>query len=228
MKRSKKLLRRKQLSPISRPCPKATEEGSVAQLVEQGIEDPRVGGSNPSRATTSVSTVCGIPPIRLSGWVLLSRVGPCALSRPSGALLLAFACDPLNQNRRLQLRSAGMLSAGEPLFAAQAVLSLVPPMTRLQRSSGGRSIPWHQLVIAALGGHVYEAWILGSTMASARCWRQVESEDRSAEASTPTCADKALAHRHSGRVGVGGFSRLVLARHRGRTSCFHCGSGSQN
>ena len=38
---------RKQRSAVS---------GSVAQLVEQRIENPRVGGSNPSRATLFVST----------------------------------------------------------------------------------------------------------------------------------------------------------------------------
>lgn len=53
--------RKKPLAPTgdlgNSPTPAADESlgwvdnGSIAQLVEQWIEDPRVGGSNPSRAT---------------------------------------------------------------------------------------------------------------------------------------------------------------------------------
>ena len=43
---------RSSLRAISPPTPKG--KGSVAQLVEQGIENPCVGGSIPSRATSSL------------------------------------------------------------------------------------------------------------------------------------------------------------------------------
>ena len=46
-------------------APSAPPSASVAQLVEQGTENPRVAGSIPAGGTTSPVDTCGYPPAEL-------------------------------------------------------------------------------------------------------------------------------------------------------------------
>ncbi len=88
---------------------------SVAQLVEQRIENPRVGGSNPSRGTTFLlkpqtpgGSIVGAPMNELMGWratlATSHKLGrPVGLANPDGFGAFLSSARPhfLQRNSRI-------------------------------------------------------------------------------------------------------------------------------